>query len=53
MKQPKRLTKAQKMCLSAHYMNPKEWALMEEVGSYLKVISKRTGKVKLVDKGVI
>ena len=52
MKQPKKLTKKQKMCISAHYMNPKEWMLVEEIGSYLKVINKETGKTKFVDKHV-
>ena len=52
MKQPKKLNRAQKICLSSHYMNPKEWMLVEEIGSYLKVIHKTRGTIKLVDKHV-
>lgn len=30
MKQPKKLTREQKECLSAHYLNCKDWMLVEE-----------------------
>lgn len=52
MKQPSKLTRNQKECVSAHHLNAKEWAFVEEVGSYLKIINKRTGKIKLIDKYV-
>ena len=32
MKQPKKLTREQKECLSAHYLNCKDWMLVEETG---------------------
>lgn len=50
MKQPKRLTRNQKKCLSAHYLSAEDWMLVEETDFYLKVINKRTGKMRFVDK---
>lgn len=50
MKQPKRLTRNQKKCLSAHYLNADDWMLVEETEFYLKIINKQTGKVRSVDK---
>lgn len=50
MKQPKRLTRNQKKCLSAHYLSAEDWMLVEETDFYLKIINKQTGKVRIVDK---
>lgn len=50
MKQPKRLTREQKVCLSAHHLNADNWMLVSETEFYLKVINKRTGKMRFVDK---
>lgn len=50
MKQPKRLTRAQKECLVAHHLNPKKWGLIEETEFYLKIINKETEKKRTVDK---
>lgn len=50
MKQPKKLTRRQKECLSAHYLNADNWMLVEETDFYLKIINKQTGKVRNVDK---
>lgn len=50
MKQPKRLTRSQKECLSAHYLNANDWMLVEETEFYLKIINKQTRKVRNVDK---
>lgn len=50
MKQPKKLTKAQKECLSAYHLIPKNWALIEETEFYLKIINKQTGTRKTLDK---
>lgn len=50
MKQPKKLTREQKKCVSAHYLNPKNWMLVEETDFYLKIIHKTTGKHKSLDK---
>lgn len=50
MKQPKRLTREQKMCLSAHYLNPDNWMLIEETEFYYKIIHKVTGHRRTVDK---
>lgn len=50
MKQPKKLTREQKQCLSAHHLIPKNWMLVEETEFYLKIINKASGKKKSVDK---
>lgn len=50
MKQPKKLTRAQKECLSAHHLRADNWMLVEETDFYLKIINKETGKRKSVDK---
>ena len=50
MKQAKRLTRTQKECVSAHYLNANDWALVEETEFYLKIIHKETGKRKNIDK---
>lgn len=46
----KQLTLEQKKCVSAHYLNAKEWMLKEETDFYLKIIHKITGYVKIIDK---
>ena len=50
MKQPKRLTREQKVVLSSHNMKPDEWLFIADIGSYYKVVHKQTGRIKLVDK---
>lgn len=50
MKQPKKLTRQQKECLSTHHLNADNWALVEETDFYLKIINKQTGTRKSVDK---
>ena len=50
MKQPKKLTRNQKECLSAHHLNAENWMLVEETEFYLKIINKQTGVKKMVDK---
>lgn len=50
MKQPKKLTREQKQCVSAHHLNPNHWALVEETEFYYKVVNKETGKTKMLDK---
>lgn len=42
MKQPKKLTREQKECLSAHYLNCKDWMLVEETEFYYRIINKNT-----------
>lgn len=46
MKQPKKLTREQKECLSAHYLNCKDWMLVEETEFYYRIINKNTGVIK-------
>lgn len=50
MRNPKRLKRAQKECLSAHNLMAKEWALVEETEFFLKIINKRTNERRIVDK---
>lgn len=50
MKQPKKLTREQKCCLSAHYLNWKDWMLVEETEFYYRIINKKTKMIKSVDK---
>ncbi len=52
MKQPKKLTRNQKECLAAHNINWKEWMLLCETEFYYRVIHKKTGAIKAVDKFV-
>ena len=42
--------KRQKECLSAHYLNCKDWMLVEETEFYYRIINKNTGTIKSVDK---
>ena len=50
MKQPKKLTRRQKECLSAHHLRADNWMLVEETEFYLKVIHKQTNKIRMLDK---
>lgn len=50
MKQPKKLTREQKECLSAHHLIASNWMLVEETEFYLKIINKNTGSRRIVDK---
>lgn len=50
MKQPKKLTKDQKICVSAHHLNAKNWSLVKETEFYLYIINKETGRTRRVDK---
>lgn len=50
MKQPKKLTRNQKCCLSAHCLNWKDWMMVEETDFYYRIVNKKTGAIKSVDK---
>ncbi len=50
MKQPKKLTRKKKECLSAHHLNAKNWMLVRETELYLYLINKEGTKTKRVDK---
>lgn len=50
MKNPKRLTREMKQCVSAHHLNPNHWALVEETEFYLKIINKERGNTRMIDK---
>ena len=50
MKQPKKLTRNQKECVMAHNLNPKEWGYVSESDFYYKIVNRKTGALKSVDK---
>lgn len=50
IKQPKKLTREQKEIVANNNMIAKEWMFADDLGSYLKIIHKTTGKIKLIDK---
>lgn len=50
MKQPKKPSRRQKECMSAHYLDWKKWMIVEETEFYLKIINKETGRRKTIDK---
>lgn len=50
MKQPKKLTRAQKEACSAHHLNAEHRLLIEETEFYLKLVNKETGSRKTIDK---
>ena len=49
-KRPKKLTRNQKLCLSAHKLNPNEWMFLEETDFYYRIVNKTSGVIKSVDK---
>ena len=53
MKQAKKLTRDQKACARAHYLNPKEWALIRETLFFYHIINKETGRHRFLDKAVM
>lgn len=53
MKQPKKLTREQKIAVSAANLNPDNWSLMEQTEFYLKIIHKTSETVRLVDRYAI
>lgn len=50
IKQPKKFTREQKEIVSNHNLIVDEWAFVEDLGSYLKIINKVCRKMKLIDK---
>lgn len=50
MKQPKKLTREQKIVVSANGLNPDNWMLIEQTEFYLKIIHKSSGKARIVDR---
>lgn len=48
MKQPKKLTRIQKEVLRASGLNWKNWALLSQSESYLRVINKESGRIRSV-----
>lgn len=53
MKQPKKLTREQKIAVSAHGLNPDNWMLVEQSEFYLKIIHKTFDKTRRIDRYAI
>lgn len=53
MKQPKKLTREQKIAVSAAGINVKNWMLVEQTEFYLKIIHKTSGKTRRIDRYAI
>ena len=51
MKRPKTIPRKFKECLSAYYLNPEQWILVEEWEFYIKIARKdNLNKVRFLDK---
>ena len=50
MKQPKKLKLDYKMSVSAYNLNPNNWMLLKDGDTYITIIHKTTGKMKIIDK---
>lgn len=50
MKKPKKPVRWQKECMSSYNLNCKDWSVVSESESYLKIINKKSGKLKFLDK---
>lgn len=50
MKNPKRLTREQKIAVSAAGLNANNWMLVEQTEFYLKIIHKTYGKMRRIDR---
>lgn len=50
MKQPKKLTRAQKIFLTKHGKDPKDYALDQELRNVIIFLNKRTGVLEAFDK---
>lgn len=53
MKQPRKLTREQKIAVSAANLNPDNWALEQETEFYLKIVNKVTGTRRTIDRYAI
>lgn len=53
MKNPKRLTREQKIAVSAAGLNAENWMLVEQSEFYPKIIHKISGKIRRIDRYAI
>lgn len=53
MKQPKKLTREQKIAVSAAGLKADNWALAGQTEFYLKIINKESGTTKRIDRYAI
>lgn len=53
MKNPKRLTREQKIAVSAAGLNAENWMLVEQTEFYLKIINKTSGKTRRIGRCAI
>lgn len=50
MKQPKKLSRMQKILVSAHKLNPDNWMLLEDGKDRITIRHKKSGKIKFIEK---
>lgn len=50
MKQPKKLTREQKIAVSAAGLSANNWMLVEQTEFYMKIIHKTSGKIRRIDR---
>ena len=50
MKQPKKLKLDYKKSVSAYGLNPEHYMLQKEGDTYITIVNKQTGKIKIIDK---
>lgn len=50
MKQPKSLTREQKEIVTQNALIANQWMLVEDLGSYLKIMHKDTKKTRIINK---
>lgn len=53
MKNPKRLTREQKIAVSAAGLNAENWMLVEQTEFYLKITNKTSGKTRRIGRCAI
>lgn len=47
-KQPKKLTRTQKILLSEKKLDPANWMLQEELTEGIAIVNKKSGKVRVI-----
>lgn len=53
MKQPRKLTREQKIAATAYGLRAENWMLVEQTEFYLKIIHKASGKARRIDRYAI
>ena len=50
MKQPKKLKLEYKLAVSAYGLEPEHYMLQKDGDTYITIVNKHTGKIKIIDK---